>query len=159
MGLLATQGSMAAGICCQYRLTKEIIKESFRRAQQDRRRRIVLAGIICATRFKFFTERGECAAAACVNGCGQQETVAHMIECHRLCLPEDVETAEEWIRFLGKLASRAAWTSGTRPRRLEITDPSQEGQVDEISLEIEPDEERNLPQSEEDVEMAPEFDG
>ena len=59
LGLLAMEDSIAAANYCRLGLNRAILKETVRRLRRNRREQTVLANIVCATRFKFFDEKGE----------------------------------------------------------------------------------------------------
>ena len=59
IALLASQESMASAIFTDLNLTRTVIKEAFKKLQKRRGRQVVLARILCATRFKLYEEGGE----------------------------------------------------------------------------------------------------
>ena len=133
IGFLAAQGSDASMIFCRLRLTREIIKETLRRLQNHRKRQTALAGILCATRFKFFTKKGSLLKVKCANNCGEVETFDHLLQCNGLCIPEDTEDVEKWINFLWHMATRASKTLKVIPEPVSESEMEVQG---EISLEI-----------------------
>ena len=65
--LLAGQGSIAGAIFTSLRLARGLVKTAPKKLQTHRRRQVVLAGILCATRYKYFAGNGELLLVKCAN--------------------------------------------------------------------------------------------
>ena len=74
----------------------------------NRRRQVVLAGILCATRFKFFDNNGDQLSVRCANGCGEADSWGHMLLCYKLHPPYEEEDPENWVSFLRTMARKTA---------------------------------------------------
>ena len=101
------EGSIAGANYCRMGLNRAILKETLRRLHHKRRQQVVLANIICATRFKFFDEEGTLLQAQCPNGCGEVDSLDHLLECHKIGAADPNWSFEEKVDFLKSMAIRA----------------------------------------------------
>ena len=109
IGLLAAEGSLACQNYCKMGLNRVIIKTVLRRLQHDRRQQVALAGMLCATRYKYFNEKGQLLPTQCPNGCGSPDSLEHMLLCYGLAavLPEqDLETKVKRMWQIAKAISK-----------------------------------------------------
>ena len=107
VNMLCAEGSVASSIYGELHLTRSIIKEMFTKLHNDRRRRTVFAGIICATRFEALNADGLLQPAICMR-CGGQDSFAHLLSCSDLgSLPDD-GSPEELMDYLIALVREAA---------------------------------------------------
>ena len=130
LNLLQYEGSTACSIYADLHLTRSIVKEVLQKLQSDRRRQVVFASIVCATRFKTIGPNNELQAVKCAR-CGDRDSFEHMLRCCRLeCVPDDEDPAALFT-FLLRLAREAARGAPVIPVRFPI--PA----FDEISLDME----------------------
>ena len=115
LGILALEGSIASINYCQLGLNRAILKECLRTLHHNRREQVVLANIICATRFKFFQEDGSLLQVQCPNGCGHIDSLAHLLECYNMDTLHCDGTFEEKVSYLSSMARKATKNSPTLP--------------------------------------------
>ena len=138
LGLLRYEGSTACSIYADLQLTRSIVKEVLQRLQMDRRRQVVFASIVCATRFKMIAPNNELQAVKCAR-CGDRDSFEHMLRCCKLeNIPRD-ETPATLVTYLLSLVCKAARGAPVIPIRFPI--PT----FDEISLEAESEAEMPAP--------------
>ena len=106
--LLAMEGSIAGANYCQLGLNRAVLKGTFRRLRHNRRQQVVLANIICATRFEFFEEEGALLRVRRRNGCGEVDSLDHLLNCHNLGMANADGSFEEKVDFLKSMAVRTA---------------------------------------------------
>ena len=135
--LLAMEGSIAGANYCQMGLNRAVLKESLRRLHHNRRHQVILANIICATRFKFFDETGTLLQVQCPNGCGGVDSLDHLLQCYRLGQISPESAFDERVSFLRDMAVRTAHNCPVLPIPIPAS-PSvlfpAELEVDELSL-------------------------
>ena len=125
--MLMGEGSYASSIYMGLSLTRSIIKAAFTRLQNQRRGQTVLASIICATRFKLFSEEQAHATVKCMR-CGGSDSFEHLVACcgwKNVPRMESVDSLLEFLVLLTREAERGA-------PLLPIRSPMPE--LDEISL-------------------------
>ena len=135
IAMLEEQGSHSSIIFANLQLTRGIIKGSLKKLQTNRRRQTVLAGILCATRFKYFTEKGELLEVNCPNNCGHADSLQHMLECYNLHPPVGEEDPDAWMRFLITMVRKVERNSPFIPLPIVHTQQMEE-EGDEISLGV-----------------------
>ena len=131
MELLIEKESAACYIYKNLRLNRAIIKETLRKLTKSRIHQVVLASIICATRFKFF-EGNRCFLVRCVagGGCQEPDSFPHLPRRAGQEIPQG--GAEELVDFLTVLSGRAA---GGDPG---LPEPLRRAAAGEIELELPP---------------------
>ena len=134
--LLAMEGSVAGANYCQMGLNRAVLKETLRRLHHNRRHQVVLANIICATRFKFFDETGSLLRVQCPNGCGGVDSLDHLLECHRLGLISPESTFDDKVSFLSTMAVKTARNCPVLPVPIPMSSPllDPSAETDELSL-------------------------
>ena len=111
---------MTCAVYCHLHLTGKVIKAALQSLENERRRQVVCAGIVCATGFKHFLQDGRVAPATCANGCGQREPQEDMIQWNGLRWPKERVEAEKWATFLCLLAKRSGASTRAIPPRFVI---------------------------------------
>ena len=106
---------MAASNFCRLRLTRDMVKELFRRMQGNRAKQVILARILCAIRFKYFAKAGGLLSVACVNGCGEVETLDHLIKCDGLRIPNAEDDVGKWLTFIKRMVFAVAHKTRNLP--------------------------------------------
>ena len=129
--LLSTLGSTASTISIILRLTRGVIKTALKKLQTRRRRQVILAGILCATRFKSFASRGELLSIKCASKCGGSDSFEHSLNCYKIHPPYEKEDPEKWTRFFRDMARRTAKNCPYVPIPLEFP----RGEEGKISLD------------------------
>ena len=129
--LLSTLGSTASTISIILRLTRGVIKTALKKLQTSRRRQVILAGILCATRFKSFASHGELLSIKCARKYGGSDSFEHLPDCYELHPPYEKEDPEKWTRFLRDMARRTAKNCPYVPIPLEFP----RGEEGKISLD------------------------
>ena len=142
--LLKGEGPIASSIYAELHLTRSIIKEVLTRLRSDRRKQMVFASIVFATRFKTFAVDNEPQAAKCMR-CGERDTFDHTLQCCRVGDIPCNGNAENLLDFLVGLVREAAKGAPVRPIRLPLPD------IDEISLTAEDNEEMQTQSEEESL--------
>ena len=140
IGVLEKEGSMASGVFCTLRLTRASVKEVLRWLQGRRQEQVALARVLCATRFKSFNKEGNLEAVACPRGCGNIDTLEHMLECNGLLVPKETAPIEDWLTLLWKMAKVAKLGDKAIPLPWQSRSPVGDGE-DEISLNVNEEEE------------------
>ena len=163
--ILALEWSTASINFCQMGLNRAILKECLRRLHHNRREQVVLANIICATRFKFFQEDGSLLQVRCPNGCGHIDSLDHLLACYKMDTLNPEGAFDEKVSFLSSMATRTAKNCPILP--IPFLQPPQETypETDEISLlapisaRSQGQESPDSAQGEEGSEIELEFDG
>ena len=132
--LLAMGGSIAGANYCQMGLNRAILKETLRRLHHNRRHQVVLANIVCATRFKFFDETGSLLQVRCPNGCGNVDSLDHLLECHNMGQISPESTFDEKVSFLSATAVKTARNCPALPTPIPTTAVRPPLEMDELSL-------------------------
>ena len=106
--LLRDAGSTACSIYSEMRLSRDIVKSIFKELRYSRFQQVTLAGIICATRFKFF-EGDQKFPVKCVvsPNCNEIDSFPHLLKCTKLSIPPESEGEEALMRFLVRMVERA----------------------------------------------------
>ena len=133
--MLASQASMACAIFTDLHLTRGIIKMALQRLQTNRRRQVVLANILCATRFKYYAKNGELLPVVCANKCGMADSIRHLLACYNLHPPYEEEEAESWVAFLSIMAARTEKTSPLIPMPMDLQPCGYREPEEELSLD------------------------
>ena len=126
--LLVSFGLTASEIYINLRLTRGAVKKALKSLQSNGRRHVALAGNLCATRFKHYTNKGERTAVRCANGCGSEDSFHHLLECYHLEPPYEGGSSEEWARFLKQMARQAAWNCPFVPIPM-VAAPEEQGEI------------------------------
>ena len=126
---------MASGIFCTLRLTRASVKEVLRWLQGRRQEQVALARVLCATRFKSFNNEGSLEAVTCPRGCGNKDTLEHMLECNGLTFPKANANIGDWLTLLWKMAKVAKLGDKAIPLPWQSRNPVWDGE-DEISLNV-----------------------
>ena len=135
--LLRNEGSASCSIYSDLHLTRSVVKETLTKLQNDRRKQVVFAGIVCATRFKMIAPNNELHAVKCMR-CGEQDSFPHMLQCCNLGTIPDAEDLAELFAFLLRLIWEAARGAPVIPIRFLM--PA----LDEISLVMDDEGEASL---------------
>ena len=102
--ILAMVGSTASFNYCQMGLNRAALKECVRNLHNNRREQVVLANIICATRFKYFQEDGKLLHVQCPNGCGQMDSLDHLLACYKMEAIQPDWSFDDKVSFLSNMA-------------------------------------------------------
>ena len=156
IGRLAENGSMASTIFCALRLTRASVKEVLRWLQGRRPEQVALANVLCATRFKYFSNDEELMPVACPRGCGGEDSFTHLLECGGLRFPKENAKVEDWLTLLWRLAKVAGEGAKAVPLPLQNMS-NKENEEGEISLTDDGTEEELIGTPEED-QRSLEFD-
>ena len=105
IGLLSRKASMAAGLYIGLGLTRHIVREASDALAGSRVQQVVLCGILCATRFKYFEGSGLLPPTC--QKCGAQDSFVHLVGCVEMRPPAPSPEPEPMIEFLAELARRA----------------------------------------------------
>ena len=133
--LLALEGSVAGANYCHLGLNRAILNETLRRLRRNRKEQTVLANVICATRFEFFDEEVGIFPVRCPNGCGEIDSLDHLLDCYRVG-PVDPECPfDEKVSFLQIMAIRTAKNCPALPEPAPILSQINPITQDEISLD------------------------
>ena len=104
--MLKETGSTACAIYSELRLTRNVIKEAFKALCSGRFQQVTLAGVICATRFKFYDENRKFPVRCRIRpDCTEMDSFDHLLNCARLTIP--VGDEGEMLSFLVTMACRA----------------------------------------------------
>ena len=136
--LLAMENSIASANYCKLGLNRALLKETLRRLQHNRRRQVVFANIICATRFKFFDETGTLLNVKCPLGCGEIDSLEHLIKCACLQDPDPAATFEDKANYLRTMAVEATKNCPILPTPIPPSPPPSAIEAGEISLDETP---------------------
>lgn len=91
------------------------LKETLRRLPHSRTRQVVFANITCATRFKYFDESGSLLKVKCPNGCGEVDSLDHLLECHNVASIDSTWSFDEKVTGLTTMAIKTARNCPTIP--------------------------------------------
>ena len=101
--------SVSSGIYLRLGLTRVVISETLKElaeCEKARETQVVLCGIICATRFKFY-EEGDLLATECKK-CGEEDSFDHLLGCAQMPpVPIPGDDMEPTVQFLVELAKKA----------------------------------------------------
>ena len=136
LGILALEGSTASINYCQMGLNRAILKECLRRLHHNRREQVVLANIICATRFKFFQKDGSLLHVQCPNGCGSVDSLDHLLACYKMDALNPEGTFDEKVSFLSSMAIKTTKNCPTLPVPFLQSPHETHLEADEISLSV-----------------------
>ena len=114
------------------RLTRKVIKNALKELQATRSHQVTLAGIICATRFKFF-EGNHLFPVKCTVSphCQEEDSFSHLLKCTGLSLPPDGEE-DELATSLAVLAKKATVKNPGYP------EPIKDVKMGEFEIEFPP---------------------
>ena len=142
--MLQDEGSISSSIYAELHLTRSIIKEVLTRLRNDRRKQMVFASVVCATRFRTYTNNNEPQTVKCMR-CGNQDSFEHLLQCSRATnIPSDGQV-EELLDYLVGLTREAAKGAPLIPVRLPLPE------IDEISLTAPDDDDRGVQTEEESM--------
>ena len=102
MRMMGERGSVSCGLYTRMGLTRDVVREAFAELSDCRARQVVLASIICATRFKYFEDGGPLRTTC--GKCGEEDGFDHLLACERLAVPRPVKDPEPTAAFLVELA-------------------------------------------------------
>ena len=158
--LPAMEDSIASANYCKLGLNRALLKETLRRLQHNRRRQVVFANIICATRFKFFDETGTLPNVKCPLGCGEIDSLEHLITCAHLRDPDPTASFEDKVAYLRTMAVEATKNCPILPIPILMPSPPSDIEAGEISLEEprSPDSHSQHPSSSPSAHCSLEFD-
>ena len=106
------EGSIASRIFEHFRPTRSLVKSVFNSMRFKRAAQVALGSLICATRFKYYDEKGELLEVVCPF-CRNPDSFDHFLECRRVLGIPRLE--EERIYFLRNLALRMEQESPAQP--------------------------------------------
>ena len=124
---LRGEGSVASSIYTELHLPRSKIKAVLTRLQNGRRRRMVFASIICATRFELFFPDNDFQTVKCMR-CGEPDSFDHLLQCCGIEGVPHTETVDYLIDFLIELTREAAEGGPVPPVRYS------KPEIDEISF-------------------------
>ena len=106
--------SVASKICQKWRINRQIVKDCQTTLSHNRALQVTLNNLLCATRFKVVVE-GKLVPVRCPKqGCGQQDSWEHFIDCYEV---PDISSLEgkEKIEALVELCIKIQTTNPSRP--------------------------------------------
>ena len=134
--MLKRTGSTACCIYSELRLNRSVIKTSLKELKDNRLYQVALAGILCATRFKYF--EGSCrfpVRCQISSSCQEEDSFPHLLKCIGLSIPKGGDS--ELVTFLTGLAKQATIKNPGLP------EPIRDVRMGEFEIEFPPSPDRS----------------
>ena len=125
-------GSISSSIFRSMGLSRDIIRKAVKRFRGKRRPQVVLATIICATRFKTIAHDGGLLDVKCIK-CGGTDSFEHLLECMRMGPLPNANEEKEVVDFLVRLTWAAVEYAPIWPSAVEPTE--EEAETGELLLD------------------------